>query len=283
MKNLFKCKRTDEEILNTFFGQIMLVFIGTTISIICTLGTDKIVGFQRKRENQRLSAMMVMSNIERFARTMDRRSNLLARNDSIATWLLSKPVEELELLPNKELSDLVDQATTVYFLSHDKSAESIFSSNMDTWKNIGNVQFIDRVGQCFSAMNTIEEYWNDWVTGIDNAMKEISQNPNDYEGSTICIKYLRNEKMRSYLHSMHNRKAWLSYVAATMRYHNRFNMEAIGIPEEEVLAFTTTRENDAENDKPEPNVMEFYTPTIKPDSLITFRELDMRLDSLKGL
>ena len=73
---------------------------------------------------------------------------------NIAMWLLSKPVEELELLPNKELSNLVDQATNVYFLTHDKSAESIFSSNIDTWKNIGNVQFIDRVGQCFSAMNT---------------------------------------------------------------------------------------------------------------------------------
>ena len=66
MKNPFKRKRTDEEILNTFFGQIMLVFIGTTISIICTLGTDKVIEIQMKRENQRLSAMMVMSNIERF-------------------------------------------------------------------------------------------------------------------------------------------------------------------------------------------------------------------------
>ncbi len=67
-----------------------------------------------------------------------------------------------------------------------------------------------------------------------------------------------------------------------MRYHNRHNMEAMGISEEEVMAFTDNREKSAENKQKPPRSDEYYTPAILLDSLVTFRELDLRIDSLKG-
>ena len=268
--------------METYFGQVLLVFIGATFSILLTLGAAHLVNQRDRRENQRLSAMMVMSNIEKFARTMEERSERMAVNDSIAAWLLSKPIEELELLPDNELRQMVNDATSAQFLSHDKSAENIFSNNIETWTNIGNVQFIDRVGQCFSAMNTVEDYWNKWVTDLDETTKAIQHHPDDYEGGTLGIKLMKNEKVRSLLHSIHARRGWLNYVAATMRYHNLHNMEAMGITEEEVKAFTNDREKDAENENPAPRVKEYYTPDLSADSLFTFGELDLRIDSLKG-
>lgn len=272
-----------DRFVDTYFGQLLLVFIGATISLVLTMGVARRAEKRERQENQRLSAMMVMSNIESFARTMDSRSNRMAYNDSVASWLLSKPLEELELLPENTLQDLLDHATDVQFLSHDKTAESIFSNDIETWKNIGNVQFIDCVGQCFSAMNTVEEYWNNWVTQIDELIHDIGYHPDMYEGNTIPMKYLYSDKMRSILRNIHNRRGWLSYVAATMRYHNRHNMEAIGITEEEVWAFTDTRENDAENQNPAPRALDYYTPFLTSDSLVTFSEFDRLLDSLKGL
>lgn len=62
----FKRKHTDKEILNTFFGQLMLVFVGTTISIILTLGSAFLMEKHGQKQDRRLSAMMVMSNIEKF-------------------------------------------------------------------------------------------------------------------------------------------------------------------------------------------------------------------------
>lgn len=213
---------------------------------------------------------------------MEARSARMAPNDSIATWLLGKSIDELALLPDKELRQMVNTATTLQFLSHDKSAENIFTNNVETWKNIGNFQFIDRVGQCFMAMNTVEEYWNSWVTEVDEATKVITYHPDDYEGETIGIKYMKDEKVRAVLQGIHNRRGWLDYVAATMRYHNRHNMEAMGISEEEVMAFTDDREKGAENNQKPPRADEYYTPVISLDSLVTFRELDLRIDSLKG-
>ncbi len=107
---------------------------------------------------------------------------------------------------------------------------------------MGNVQFIDRVGQCFSAMNMTEERWNNWVTEVERTIRDIKDHPEEYEGSTIPIKCIRSEKVRHTLKGIHYWRAWLSYMAATMRYHNRYNMEAIGITEQEVMEYTDARE-----------------------------------------
>ena len=85
---------------------------------------------------------MVMSNIEAFARIAESYEEYLASTDSITTWLLSQPIEDLERLPENELNALIDQANTFPFFTYDKSAENIFSNNIETWKNMGNVEFI---------------------------------------------------------------------------------------------------------------------------------------------
>lgn len=48
------------------------------------------------------------------------------------------------------------------------------------------------------AMNTVEEYWNDWVNEMDEATKVITYHPDDYEGETIGIKYMKDEKVRGH-------------------------------------------------------------------------------------
>ena len=272
-----------KDFVSTYFGQLLLVFIGATVSIVFTMGVDKLVEKNEQKKNRRLSAMMVMSNIESFARTLDEHAEIMASNDSVATWLINKPIEDLELMPEEELNSLIDQATNFLFLSRDKSAENIFSNNIETWKNVGNVQFIDRVGQCFAAMNTVEEYWNNRVTDVNETILDIKDHPENYEGNTLPIKIIRSSKVRRTLYGIHYLKGYLSYVAATMRYYNLYNMEAIGITEQEVMAYTDTRQQNAENPNEAPDFSDFYSAPIVLDSLVTFRELDMRLDSLKGL
>ena len=225
--------------------------------------------------------MMVMSNIEKFSRNLEEISAYMARNDSVATWLLDKPVEELEQLPEEELENLVAQVSNLLFLTYDKSAENIFSNNIETWKNMDNVEFIDRVGQCFSAMNIVEERWNDWVSEVEGTLRDIKDHPENYEGSTVPMKSIRSEKVRHTLKGIHYWRSWLSYMAATMRYHNRHNMESIGITEQEVMEFTDTREQKTENTDEAPDFNEFYSAPIRPKALTSFKELDEELEMMK--
>ena len=284
---IFKSHRSNGQekrrFVETYFGNVLLVFIGATFSIFLTLSAAYLMNKRERRENQRLSALMVMSNIESFARNLDDHAKHMASNDSIATWLLNKPIEDLELMPEREQNSLIDQATNFLFISRDKSAENIFSNNIETWKNIGNEVFIDRVGQCFASMNSVEEYWNKRVNDVNETILDIKDHPDNYEGSTIPIKILSSSKMRRTLTGIHYLKNYLSYVAATMRYYNLYNMEAIGITEQEVMDYTDARIMASENSNEAPDFNEFYSDPISPDSLVTFSELDMYFDSLKGL
>jgi len=258
----------------TFWKALGMMVLGTTISLALTLTTAALLDANQRAKDRRLSAMMVMSNIELFARNLDEISTSMASTDSVATWLLSKPVEELEMMPAEELDNLLGQATGLIFLTYDKSVENIFTNSIETWKNLGNVVFIDRVGQCFSAMHTIEGRWNKWATQVEETVMDIKDHPADYPGSTLPAKCLRSDKVRHNLKGVHYWKAWLSYAAATMRYHNRHNMEAIGITEQEVMDYTDKREFAAEDTDTPPDFGDFYKPTISPDSLTTLIHLD---------
>ena len=259
-----------------------MIILATTISLSFTIVAAQLLEKRHRAKDRRLSAMMVMSNIEKFSRNLEEIADYMASNDTVATWLLDKPVEELELLPEDELDNLVSQATSLLFLTYDKSAESIFSNNIETWKNMGNVQFIDQVGQCFSAMNMVEERWNGWVTEVEGTLRDIKDHPEQYEGSTVPAKCIRSEKVRHTLKGIHYWRSWLSYMAATMRYHNLHNMEAVGITEHEVMEFTDAREQDAGNQTDAPDFNDFYSEPIRPEALTSFKELNEELESIKA-
>ena len=254
-----------------FWKQILMTFIGTTISLALTVCTAHLVELRQRNKDRQLSAMMVMSNIESFAKILETRSERMARNDTVATWLLSQPMEALEQMPPEELQKLVDAAIQVRYLSHDKSAEHIFSENIETWKNMGSFDFIDLVGSCFSAMNSSEDYWNDWVTELNKLTKEIYNHPDDYPGSSNAVKLLNNQEMRNNMERMHHWCGWMRYVAATMHYCNRKNMNAIGISEEELWEFIEKNTQKTETEQEPPNPQEYYTPALDPNRLTTMQ------------
>ena len=280
--NIIRPPKVSVDARKSFWKQIGMIVIGTTISLVLTISAAALMERHQRAKDRKLSAMMVMSNIEVFARLADGYAEYMASADSIATWLLSKPLEELELMPEEELNSLIDQATVTPFLSHDKSAENIFTNNIETWKNMGNVVFINLVGQCFSTMNQVEEYWNKRATDLNGAILDIKDHPDQYEGSTIPMKIIRNDKVRRAIKGIHYWRAWLSHAAATMRFENRHNMEAIGIPEKKVMEYTNDLELGTTNADFAPDFDEFYNGPISPDNLSTMRTLDARLDSLKG-
>ena len=262
-----------------FWKQIFIIIIGTTISILLTIGSSQLLERRQRAKDRRLTAMMVLSNIETSARHFEQMSNELAKLDTVGAWLLGQPLEKLELMPEKELSQLFNRATMLRILSHDESAERIFSNNIDTWKNMGNFQFVDRVGACFAMIKNAEKYWSDWVGETDDAIKTINANPDQYEGKTVTLKLLRDSDMRNRIRRTHNFKAWTLYIAELIRYNNRKSMVLIGITEEEVKAFTDERNADVQTDKEIPQA--HYTPGLQLDSLTTLTKLSAHLDSLE--
>lgn len=265
-----------------FWNNLLRTVLGTTISILLTFGTNALIQHHRKVQDRKMTAMMVMSNIESFARTLETRSERMAPTDSIAAWLLCMSYEDLELLPEKELDNLIDKATNLATLNHDHTAENVFSNNIETWKNVNNVQFIDNVGACFSAINGVEEQFNEWVKGVPEALYDVNVNPDKYEGNTLPMKMMHSKRVRAALKAVHNRRCWLNYAASSLRYFNLQNMAAIDISVQEVMKYTDAREEEGDDVGTPPSANLFYTSAYTLDSLTTLTHLTNRIEELKA-
>ena len=267
--NLFRAPKTKVKGEGQpFLKQVGMIVLSTTISLFLTLTVLQLLTWQNKKNDRRLTAMMVLSNIESFARTLDEKADNIAFADSVAAWLLAQPMESLNTMPDKLLMDLMDLAiveNVTSHIEHDHTAEKIFSNDISVWKNLGNFAFIDNVGESFSDINFIEEYYNGWTDEVDALRYKIYQNSNVFENVNYGHNQIRNEQMRLYLRNVHERLCWLKYVSAEIRCGNRKNMQAIGITEEEGMAFTDSRIKEEAGNEDALDDDLFYTPFLEPD------------------
>lgn len=265
-----------------FWKQIGMIIIGTTISLVLTIGTSVMLERKERASDRRLSALMVMGTIEDFANGIEQIVEKQRRCDSLCAWLLSEPVDELELMPRETLENLMFDALSNNFVSFDKAAENIFSNNLETWKNLGNFQFINNVGDCFTRMHSIEDYWNDRVKEEEKTIDDISGHPDQYPGKYTCTKWLRNTNVRQAMGMKHNWLCWLHYQAEYMRFTNKQNMSVIGISEKDLREFMEEYHREIVIEEQPPVSDEFYTPMLKPDDLYTMDAYKKQLDSLKA-
>ena len=273
---------------NKFFDRewwkaFVVAILATTVSIVFTFGSAAIVNRSKQKKERRLTALMVMSNIESFARELEATAVDLASIDSAATWLLQVPIDDVAKLGNAPFNEPFSIVFGIPFLRHDKTAETIFSSNIDTWKNMGNFKFIDNVGKCFSQMNWMEEFYNEAVIEIVSAKNRISNNPHEYPGNSMAEKYLRDEYFRRKMLKPNGLRGWLLWNAAQVRELNHQNMQLIGITEEEVMRFTDDLGDVIVEEEEDLNQLDFDIPRPSKDSLDKHLPYARLLDSLLHL
>ena len=270
---------------NKFFDRnwwkdFVVAILATTVSIVLTFGTSKLIEHNNQKKERKLTALMVMSSIESFARSLEDASGQWDRIDSIAVWLLRMPVDDVARLGDEPFEEAVREVFQAPILRHDQTAETIFSSNIDTWKNMGNFQFVDNVGACFSLMNWIEETNNKDATEYSGHQNRIFNNYSDYPGTTFTEKLLRDEQARRQLQMPNFNKAWLAYHADNLRYLNRKNMKLIGISEKDVLAFTNSRSEVVMDGEAEPLSSDYLKPYPDKESIDANLDYARQLDGL---
>ena len=269
-----------ERKIKPWVTDLVVSIIATTISIVLTFGTTMLIDRNRQIKERRLTALMVMSNIETFARSMESKAEELARKDSVAQWLLSLPVSDIERISPSVFNQPLIEVFCLSEFHYDKTAEAIFSSNLDTWKNLGNFQFIDNVGSIFSSMHWIEDYWNRQVELQTEEYNQVRKSPDDYPGATFPAKYLSNWQIRLKLSRIHSMREWFEYNVAQFRQSNRKNMMLIGITEQEVMDFTDERMTEFDTGEEPVKMSDFTIPAPKKDSLRATLPYAIQVDSL---
>ena len=266
--------------MNFWVKNLLVAFAATTLSIILTFGTTGVINRIKQKQERRLTALMVMSSIEQFARQLEEEEKDMALMDSVATWLLGIPIEDVIRLGDEPFERAFSAAFVTGNLNHDRTAETIFSSHIDTWKNMGNFQFIDNVGACFSSINWMEEYYNETTLEYQTARDKIYLHPDDYPGKTLAEKYLRNEDLRRQMLLPNILRDWLCFSAADLRRDNRRNMLLIGISEKEVMDFTDNLGKGEAFEEEELDRYDYDRPRLNQDSLAVHLSFARQIDSL---
>lgn len=222
---------------SSMWKSLLYTILGTTISILLTFGSGILVQQHRQAQDRKMTALMVMGNIEMFTQTLENISGYLAKCDTLATILLSIPKDSLDAPDYLPIISKTAYAQPAMTLTHDRTTENIFSNSIETWKNMGNFKFINNIGECFSTMNSIEQDYSSYQNRFEEVTGEIIKHPDDFTGKTIQTKALGHPDYRRLLTTLSSYKDYYRYLAAFIRRMNQKNMQLIDISEEEVMQF----------------------------------------------
>ena len=81
---------------SNFLNRIGTIVLSTTISLIVTIVAAQILERNHRAKDRRLSALMVMSNIESYARILESAHEYMERADTVSAWLLNLPLNEVD-------------------------------------------------------------------------------------------------------------------------------------------------------------------------------------------
>ena len=153
--------------------ELLMTFIGTTMSIILTFGTAHFVEEKQNREDGRQIAMMVIHDIENAAEIF----RSYAKEDEKlfnTSQYVREHLQHIDSIPEDSLRLFIEYVakSIAEDYSYDDSSERTFLSSPEAWKNINNAAFIDAVQSFYHYRRTVYSTMReDWLY-----MKPISNN-----------------------------------------------------------------------------------------------------------
>ncbi len=248
---------------------LLLTFLATTPSIILTFGTSQLVSQHRQAQDRKMTVLMVMGSVEKFAQKLDQRAQEMENYDTMATYLLNIPVDSFE---SPEFQRNIKLIGTPGGIFYDKIAESVFINNTAKWSSAKYFDFINWAGVCFYNMRDIENKNNAYIEEYEAVTDDIWNHPELRPGNSMKAKYMRDKKYRELLEGMHNKAAYYRYLADKMRDHNRVSMEMMDISEEELMKFVEDNEAVAKLKNESRTLKQYITPELNIDSLPAMEE-----------
>ena len=224
---------------------LVMTFIGTTLSIVLTFGTAHVINARQKRADGRQAAIMVIHDMENMRELfLDYKDN--EENFFNVAQYLDEHFASLESIPRDTagwfFQNVTTSASTLYH--YDDSNEKIFQSSPDTWKNIDNANFIDAVEEFYHSRRSIFEMLNNdpiFARPLSYQAWYDVLFDNELYAPTVeaqfIRKYLRTKDVKRYIEYSVARRGYLNEYAdyfATLANRCKF---MLGITDEEMKAY----------------------------------------------
>ena len=144
--------------------QFLLTLLATTFSIILTFGTSAIIDRRHKAAAKKEMVMMILYDFDKTIEQME--------DASLAFQKAKRNQQELAFHPEyfASLRFQFADALKVSQMELSETTENIFSSNIETFNTLGNVNFVHEVSSFYSLRHKYEE---DLLVGYKKKVTEL--------------------------------------------------------------------------------------------------------------
>ena len=134
---------------NSRWPQFLISVLGTAIGVALTFSLNGLRANNKQEQAQRLTAIMVIHDIDNTIDILKTWKRQEASADTLLHYAMDNK-NHLDKLPNDTLTSIFNHlVSSNSALRFDTSKEEIFNSDLDTWQNLGSVQFLDNVQSFF--------------------------------------------------------------------------------------------------------------------------------------
>ena len=131
--------------------QFLLTLLATTISIILTFGTSAVIDRRHKEKDKREMVKMIIYDFDKTIEQMENASSAFEKAKQT----------QLELAIHPEYFDSLrfqfTDAMLVAQMEFSETTENIFSTNIETFNTLGNVNFVHEVSSFYSMRHQYQE------------------------------------------------------------------------------------------------------------------------------
>ena len=217
--------------------ELLMTFLGTTISIVLTFGTAAYLEDLQTVKARRLMAMTIINDIDQSLEVVKKRKAAEERGHEAASYVIENK-DRLESIGEDTLNMFINYVTSASFDSNmefTKMNENIFNSSQDSWRTLNDRKFLNNVQEFYNIRAVFEQQSKDWFC----FKKPISK---EEEYDLFLSDKFKNtvDRCRWLLESPHLMN-YMSYVSTRTNFYSGF-LQLINLNEENKFLMNITEQ-----------------------------------------
>lgn len=228
--------------LSDFWRGTLSNTLGTVIGIVLTFGTTLCLQRCEQKKTERTAALMVIHNLDSFCDNLEDEIENLKKADSVNLVVWSHR-SDIQTVAADTLQLFLNNLMNRNYTCDDNMVESVFGSNIETWTNIGNSEFIEIAGKCYATRHLANQMRQE----MDEEKKQLyytcmtvfaySERPTQTLQETI-ERILRTPEFCYFINKQHHIYIPAMQASLTLiREHNEKNKQLMRVSDDELKQF----------------------------------------------
>ena len=190
--------------------ELLMTFIGATLSIVLTFGTAHFVDQRQQRAEGRQTAMMVIHDMEHSAEIFNEYAKQEEQYYNAAHYVMAN-LEKIDSISVDTLVQFMYMITSsagkLYY--YEDAGEKVFLNSQDAWRNINNPPFIDAVQAFYQERQVVYDALNS-----DHFFQRPVTNDEYYEfmQERSLLEEMDNSFLKVYLSEQCKKKDVLTFI-----------------------------------------------------------------------